>query len=219
MIFIRMPIFFLTILPHLLNYQLSMTDSERNIAQLLKKAQAGDTESLQELCSELQQSMRWYFLRKFHDMDIVDDLSQETYLRFLKNMPRIKEPVKLKNFVLKVAFHVTQDYFRKKYKKSESQFDADIPHSEIKSSVYGSTDANTDSDYILSKVDLDVAMSKLPEKTQQILRMKADGYRYEEIAKTLKLSVSGVKMQVKRGIVKLKMMIYNVTFLLFKTII
>lgn len=194
-------------------------NSGKNIAQLLKKAQRGDAESLQELCSELQQSMRWYFLRKFKDTNIVDDLSQETYLRFLKNIPKIKDPRKLRNFVLKVAFHVTQDYFRQKYRRKESQFVTDIPHSEIKGSLYGSIDANTDSDYILRKVDLEVAMNKLSKKTRQILLMKADGYRYEEIAEALKLSVSGVKMQVKRGIKKLKMLMYNVTFFLFKTII
>ena len=140
-------------------------------------------------------------------MDIVDDLSQETYLRFLKNISKIEEPLKIKGFVLKVAFHVMQDYFRQKYRKNENLFNAETPHNEIKSSLYGSTNANTDSDYVLRKVDLEVALNRLPEKTQQILRMKADGYRYEEIAKTLKLSLSGVKMQVKRGIVRLKAMI------------
>lgn len=196
-----------------------MIDSGKNIAQLLRRARSGDTESLQELCRELQQSMRWYFLRKFKDVNIVDDLSQETYLRFLKNMPNIRHPVKLKSFVLKVAFHVTQDYFRQKYRRKESQFDADIPHSEIKGSLYGSIDENTDSDYVLRKVDLESALSKLPRKTREILRMKAEGYRYEEIAEALDFSVSGVKMQVKRGVEKLKMLIYSVTFFLFKTII
>lgn len=196
-----------------------MIDSAKNIAQLLKQAQRGDEESLQELCKELQQSLRWYFLRKFQDTNIADDLSQETYLRFLKNMPDIKQPIKLRNFVLKVAFHVTQDYFRQKYRRNESQFDADAGHGEIKSSLYGSIDAHTDSDYVLSKVDLEAAMNKLPRKTRQILRMKADGYRYEEIAETLDFSLSGVKMQVKRGVEKLRMLIYSVTFCLFKTII
>jgi RNA polymerase sigma-70 factor (ECF subfamily) len=181
-----------------------MADSGKSIAQLLRKAQAGDAAALQEVCTELQQLMRWYFIRKFQDMDIVDDLSQETYLRFIKNISRIEDPVKIKGFVLKVAFHVMQDYFRQRYRRNESPIYRDIPQGEIKSSLYGSSDANTDSDYVLRKVDFEVALNKLPEKTQQILRMKADGYRYEEIAETLKLSVSGVKMQVKRGIVKLK---------------
>jgi len=184
-----------------------MTHSEKNITQLLKKAQAGDAAALQELCTELQQLMRWYFLGKFQDMEIVDDLSQETYLRFIKNISNIEEPLKIKSFILKVAFHVMQDHFRQKYRKNENLFGADLPQSEIKSALYGSADANTDSDYVLRKVDLEVALNKLPEKTQQVLRMKADGYRYEEIAQTLKLSVSGVKMQVKRGIVKLKTLI------------
>lgn len=196
-----------------------MADPGKNAAQLLEKAQGGDRESLQELCSELQQLLRWYFIRKFRDADIVDDLSQETYLRFLKNIPTIKEPIKLRNFVLKVAFHVTQDYFRQKYRRNEVLFSEDFPHDEIKSSPYLSANENQDSDYVLSRVDLETAMNKLPEKTRQILQMKADGYKYEDIAAAMEFSLSGVKMQVKRGIEKLNRLIYNVTFFLFKAII
>lgn len=193
-----------------------MADHEKNIAALLKRAQRGDAESLHELCTELQQSMRWYFLRKFHDIDIVDDLTQETYLRFLKNIPKIKEPIKLRNFVLKVAFHVAQDYYRQKYRRNEYRF---ADHDDIKGAVQISAEGDANSDFVLRSVDLEAAMHKLTSKTRQILQMKADGYKYEEIAKVLNLSVSGVKMRVKRGVEKLKMLIYNVTFFLFKTII
>jgi RNA polymerase sigma-70 factor (ECF subfamily) len=74
-------------------------------------------------------------------------------------------------------------------------------------------------DYILSKLDLETAMEKLPSKTQQILQMRAEGYKYEEIAEALKISESGVKMQVKRGVEKLKILVFNVTFLTFQTIV
>lgn len=197
-----------------------MKDSEKNVAKLLKNAQKGDQESLQKLCIELNQVVRWYFLKKFQNPDIVDDLLQETYLRFLKNILNIKEPMRLKNFILKVAFHVTQDYFRQKYRKNEERFtDEIISESEMKSPINRAMNPNISSDYVLSKLDLEKAMEKLPKKTQQILQMKADGYKYEEIAVKFKISESGVKMQIKRGLEKLKVSIFSVTFLVFKTII
>ena len=197
-----------------------MKDSEKNIVELLKRAQQGDQQSLQKLCVELKEIVRWYFLRKFQDPDIVDDLLQETYLRFLKNIPNIKEPMRLKNFILKVAFHVTQDYFRQKYRRNEDRFTEETTsEGEVKSPTNRTMNDNIASDYVLSKLDLEKAMGKLPKKTQKIIQMKADGYKYEEIAVMYKISVSGVKMQIKRGLEKLKISLFNVTFWVFKTII
>lgn len=197
-----------------------MKDSEKNIAELLKRAQQGDQQSLQELCVKLKEIVRWYFLKKFQDPDIVNDLLQETYLRFLKNIPNIKEPMRLKNFILKVAFHVTQDYFRQKYRRREDRFTEETTsESEIKSPTNREMNYNMASDYVLSRLDLEKAMEKLPKKTQQIIQKKADGYKYEEIAVMYKISVSGVKMQIKRGLEKLKISLFNVTFWVFKTII
>ena len=193
-----------------------MKDSGKNITELLKRAQQGDQRSLQKLCVELKEIVRWYFLKKFQDPDIVDDLLQETYLRFLKNIANIKEPLRLKNFILKVAFHVTQDYFRQKYRRNEDRFTEEITsESEIKTPTTRAMNYNIASDYVLSKLDLEKAMEKLPK----IIQKKADGYKYEEIAVMYKISVSGVKMQIKRGLEKLKISLFNVTFLVFKTII
>ena len=136
-----------------------MKDSEKNIVELLKRAQQGDQQSLQKLCVELKEIVRWYFLRKFQDPDIVDDLLQETYLRFLKNIPNIKEPMRLKNFILKVAFHVTQDYFRQKYRRNEDRFTEETTsESEIKNQANRAMNDNIASDYVLSKLDLEKAL-------------------------------------------------------------
>ena len=57
------------------------------------------------------------------------------------------------------------------------------------------------------------ALAQLPEKSRHILTMKSNGYSYEEIAAETELSVSGVKMQVKRSIEQLKFSVFIVTFL------
>jgi RNA polymerase sigma-70 factor (ECF subfamily) len=197
-----------------------MSNPDKDLGLLLKKAQRGDKKSLEIICQELKDLMWRYFIKKFNDPNLVDDLSQETYLRLLKNIPKIKEPMRLKNFVLKVAFHVTQDYFRQKYRKNDDIFiDEHETHEGKNLERNQFVNQNMNSDYILSKLDLETAMEKLPVKTQLILQMRAEGYKYEEIAEALKISESGVKMQVKRGVEKLKNLVFNVTFLALKTIV
>ena len=128
------------------------------------------------------------------------------------------EPISLKRFILKVAFHVMQDYFRQKYRRLEDPYiKGKINRDELSEEVdtYYNSDAHTDK--ILNKLDYEKAMARLPGKTREIFQLKGEGYKYEEIANILDVSVSSVKMQVKRGTEKLKVFIFSVTFFVFKT--
>ncbi|GAB4365728.1 MAG: sigma-70 family RNA polymerase sigma factor [Calditrichia bacterium] len=197
-----------------------MQDDQNILATLLVEAQQGNQESLQLLCRKLERLLRGYFWNRFHDDDIVDDLAQETYFRLLQNLPAIQEPMKLKNFVLKITFHVTRDYLRQKYRKPESRLSEEESQGEITTSLTADNPhPDQQSDKILDKIDFDTAFATLPEKTQKILLMKADGYRYEEIAEIMDISVSGVKMQIKRNFEKLKKILFTVTFWVFLTTI
>ena len=165
----------------------------RRLAGLLKKATAGDEAALNALCQELEPTIQKYFWYRFQNPDIVEELCQETFVRFLKNLPNIRDRMSLRSFVIKVAIHVTQDYFRKKYRHPEEELDAETVAS-----------GENLSEALLRNMDLRKALDQLPEQSRRILLMRADGYKYEEISAKTDLSVSGVKMQVKRNLAKLR---------------
>ena len=192
--------------------------STGNLADLLKKAQSGDQASLQVLCKELERYIRGYFWHKFQNNTIVDDLSQETYLRFLKNLMSIRDRMKLKSFVTKVAMHVMQDYFRRKYRVSEEglegTYESEEEHeSRLKPEVVDQIIDSDEDPNILDSIDMENALNQLPEKSRHIITMKTKGYNYEEISAEVGLTVSGVKMQIKRSMEQLRMVLFNVTFL------
>jgi RNA polymerase sigma-70 factor (ECF subfamily) len=193
---------------------------QERLAHLLEKAQRGDQAALQSLCKELEQLIRGYFWQKFQNHDIVDDLAQETYTRLLKSLPAVQEPMRLRSFVVKVAIHVTQDFLRQTYRKRERALENNLATaSNDEGELPEPSEQHDAPDRILSKIDLDQALAQLPEKTRQILLLKADGYKYEEIAAETNLSVSGVKMQIKRSLENLRTLLGNVTFLLIVTTI
>ncbi len=68
-------------------------------------------------------------------------------------------------------------------------------------------------------MDLTEALNKLSEKSREIILLKSQGYDYEEISEQMGLSVSGVKMQVKRTLEQLRFSLLAVTFLAFLTTI
>lgn len=165
----------------------------RLLAELLTQARGGDEAALNQLCRELEPPIQKYFWRRFNNPDIVGELCQETFVRFLKNLPNVREQLSLRGFVVKIAVHVTQDYFRKKYRRPEEELEPE-----------GVTDGVDPAESILRRIDLQKALEKLPEQSRRILLMRADGYKYEEISAQTDLSVSGVKMQVKRNLDKLR---------------
>jgi len=187
--------------------------SQKNLSQLLEKAQAGDSTALHLLCKELEGHIRGYFSQKFQNKAIVDDLCQETYLRLLNNLLLIRKKMKLKSFVVKVALHVAQDYLRKKYRNIE------VHKNNSKEMIKEVVRDNQNDTRILNGLDLENALNQLPEKSRNILMMKTQGYNYEEISAEMGLSESGVKMQVKRGLEQLRNFLYDVTFLFFVTTI
>jgi len=165
---------------------------------------------LEKLCKYSEEFIRNYFTYKFKDVNVVDDLCQETYSRLINSFVNIREPVKYKNFVLKTAFFVVQDFLRKKV-KIHSKMDSLYDLEDYKFSVY---DVNASFDeHVISEIDLKNALKKLPPKSQLILKMQSEGYRYHEIANKLGLSESAIKMQVKRSLKKLSELLFIVTFI------
>ncbi len=188
-----------------------MANEGNRLAELYSRAREGDRDALQELCKTLEKYVRGYFWQKFRNRTIVDDLSQETYLRLLNSLLLLRDPCKLKSFVAKVAVHVSQDYFREKYRNIEDNLDIYNKEEEFEPQVRVKAEVRQQDESILDRVDLEEALSELPEKAREILVLKSQGYNYDEIAADLKLTVSDVKMQVKRSLNTLR----SVLFLIF----
>lgn len=195
-------------------------NGQQLLASLVKRARNGDDAALRQLCKELEGFIRGFFWNKFQDNLVVDDLSQETYIRLLRNLPQIKERMKLKSFVTKIVMHVSQDYLRQKYRQHEEALETHYENSgSAETNLKADGGDGTNDELVLNRIDLEDALSRLPEKSREILMMKSQGYNYEEIAEDMALSVSGVKMQIKRTMEELKNLLFFVTFFVLRTTI
>ncbi len=182
------------------------------IASLLVKARRGDPAALQLLCRELEGFIRGYFQKRFRDPEVVNDLCQETYIRLLDNILRVRDQMKLRSFVAKVALHVCNDHLRKKYRAKRNEdlarFD-EIADPAAFMHLAGESDTDVT---VINRVDLEKALAHLPGKSRDILVLKSQGFNYSEISKEFGISVSGVKMQVKRSLTLLRALLFSVTF-------
>jgi RNA polymerase sigma-70 factor, ECF subfamily len=189
--------------------------SDQYLSELLQEAQRGDRTSLNTLCKEIETILRGYFWNKFQDKNIVDDLSQETYIRLFHAIPNVKEPTKFRSFVTKIAVHVSQDFLRQKYRVREVKLEGYSGEEDSPTTQDKAIDPIEMDEEVILDIDLKKAMNKLNDRSRRILLMKIDGYKYEEIAKEIGISVSGVKMQVQRSIEHLRSSFFCVTFFVF----
>lgn len=187
-----------------------MKKEKKDLAQLLQEAQEGNRDSLEILCGELEKIVGEYFRFRFEGAAPIEDLKQETILRFLKSFRTIQNPMRLKNFILKIAFAVFHDVLREKYrwlKFSEHQWiERENPR------FYQDLIPGTISGEILSEMEIDRLMSELPDQLRTILKLRADGYKYSEIARITGMEEGKVKMKWKRGLKNLKKIFFFVTF-------
>ena len=172
---------------------------DQQLRELADAAHGGDGEALERLCTELQRFVRGFFWNKFQDAELVDELTQETYLRMLKNFQHLRDTSRVRAFVAKVAFHVSQDHLRRKYRSREESLEPLLERGADPVDPTTSGQAR-----VVNSAALESALAELPEKAQQILILRTEGLKYDEISERTGLSVSGVKMQVKRSMEKLR---------------
>jgi RNA polymerase sigma-70 factor (ECF subfamily) len=177
-----------------------VTDGNKEIVELVKAVQSGDRKALEQLCGKLNQHVRFTISKIIHDPDIQEDISQEIYLRLIRNITQLREPVKIKYFVSSIALCVINDHFREKYKKGYPGF----PESGKPDDKQPAIDEKNEDD-ILNGIALDEAIKKIPNLiTQKIFQLKLVGKKNQEIADTLSISEGAVKMKFKRGVEFLK---------------
>jgi len=193
------------------------SQNPKTLVHLLVEARNGDSDALHRLCGELEGFIRGYFQKRFRDPEVVNDLCQETHVRLLQNIASIRDQMRLRSFVAKVALHVSNDYLRKKYRNRDRQALL-TPESEESSSRLSQIAGETTTEAtVIARVDLERALEQLSPKSRHILLLKSQGFNYDEISEEFGISVSGVKMQVKRGLAALRLLLFSVTFLVLTT--
>ncbi|MBD3223312.1 MAG: sigma-70 family RNA polymerase sigma factor [Caldithrix sp.] len=181
-----------------------MLEQQKKLARLFKAYQKGDRHALKQFCMEIEKIMRPYFEKKVRNAELVRELSQETHSRILQNLPTLKEPMRLTQFVMKVAYHVLQDHYRVRYYFREDEIRDPIKYERLQQ-VSSRPDLTIDnSQAFLNNIDFEKSLTTLPKKTRQILQLKIDGFTYSEIGRILGESDSAVKMHIKRGYEKIK---------------
>ena len=137
------------------------------------------------------------------DLELVEDLSQDTYLRLIKGIQNIKNPIKIKNFVAKIALYVLNDYLRKHYKwkeiiVTEQNLEKSIPEKNLRIKKVSEDD-------FFDKMTLKEVVDSIPDKIDKhLIKLKLEGKNFMEISHELEIFEGAAKMRYKRTVEFLK---------------
>ena len=176
--------------------------------QLIKAFQNGEMKAYRLLVSRYKDPLINYIYNFVNDIQVAEDVLQETFLRLYKNKHYYKEIAKFSTWIYTIAGNLARTELRKK--KRHRLFSIHNYMNEDKD--FEIVDENqtpeekTHSDMVQDQVK--DAIQKLPDSFKDaVLLRDVQGLDYEEISEILKTPLGTVKSRINRGRARLAKML------------
>ena len=175
---------------------------KRDIGVLIVLAQSGDIKALEELIRREQKNIFTMFSYLTSRRQDIADLTQETLLKMAKNINKLKEPKKFKNWLNQIVTNTFYDFIKKHAKDKKLEIDNN-KLLEIKDKI----GCEPGEKCIFSEMEklIKAAMLALPENLRIVIVLREyEGLSYEDISKITNTSLGTVKSRISRARNKLQ---------------
>ena len=88
--------------------------------ELITKAQKGDTEAFTKIIISMKNELYKIAKTRITNESDIDDVIQETMLETFRSIKKLRDPKKLKMWIIKILINKCNKVYRKKYKKEIS---------------------------------------------------------------------------------------------------
>ncbi len=175
-----------------------------NEKQLIESSKNGDLSAFETLMKPFQGRIYNFLKKMCNQGETAEDMMQETFVSVWKNIGSYREEAKFSTWLFQIASNHCLMQKRKDSRRPQVSLDATV-HPDFSSDpsiVYETNDL---------KQKLDSALAKLPEMYRIIYVLKdIEGFRSQEIADMLGLSLANVKARVLRARQKLQTILKGV---------
>jgi RNA polymerase sigma-70 factor (ECF subfamily) len=166
--------------------------------ELIRKAREGDSYSFGLLVKRYQKKIYFLARRMVKEHDVADDIAQETFINAYFAIKSFKIGYSFYTWLYRICMNLSINLLkRQKFVIPESQFD------EKTSPLEREASGGDPSNHLASKEmenKIERAMDSLPPKYKAVLVLRIyEDLSYEEIAKTLKISMGTVMSRLYRA--------------------
>jgi len=163
-------------------------------SSIIFKAKSGDIKSFEKLVREYQKQVRVFIFSFFGNIDLVDEISQEVFIKVFKRLKKLRDIHGFKKWLFKITRNICIDYYRKSKKnKALLEFNESISIS----------DENIENKFIL-KEDIKTSLLKLnPEERKVMILIYYLGFSYKEAAEIMSCPVKTIDSRIYNASKKL----------------
>lgn len=169
----------------------SMTDSKKeSLAELINRSREGDTVAMEAIYHQFKNSIFSLAYRYTYNQEAAEDLLQEIFLKIFTHLEDVLKVETFVGWVYRIALNTCYSYLRRK----RTELQRKVPLSEVEGVLGEETDHGQE---MSLKKHLEEGIDELPHKLKRIFLLHdVQGYKHEEIARLLGLSVGTSKSQL-----------------------
>ncbi|HAP37010.1 MAG TPA: RNA polymerase subunit sigma-70 [Bacteroidetes bacterium] len=179
----------------------NIPNEQKSDDSLIVLFQNGEREVFRFLVERYQEKVRNIVFSIFNDADLVDDISQEVFIKVFQALQNFRFESSFYTWIYRITVNKCRDELRKKKVKRFFSFQSFEKTTNLKIENMATT--TFDDENMMGVIQ--ETMKKLPEKFRLPIILKdIDGLSYDEIAEVLDCEVGTVKSRLSRGRTMLK---------------
>ena len=168
------------------------------LAELIRRSQAGDGQAMEALYYRYKTALFNMAYRYTYDRATAEDLLQEIFIKVFTHIEDVRRTETFTGWIYRIALNTCYSHLRGK--KIELQ--KNVPLADIEGALHAPGESESSNDV---RRPLDEAIARLPEKLKEIFLLHdVQGFKHEEIARMLGLSVGTSKSQLFKARLKLR---------------
>lgn len=175
---------------------------EKELVKLLKDEKTA-SRAFETLLKTYSEPVYWQIRRMVLNHDDANDIVQNVFIKAWTNLHNFRGDAKLSTWLFKIAVNESINFLNKE--KTRSQISGGV---EDDSSFLKNLEADSFFDGDALQAELQLAISKLPEKQRLVFNMRYyDEMKYEDMSEVLGTSVGALKASYHHAVKKLTEML------------
>ena len=164
---------------------------------LISQIKKGNTLAFKQLFDTYYSAMCFYLLNFTHDKMASEDIVQTVFVDFWNKREAIEIHTSVKSYLFTMAYNQFLMTLRTQNKHATLL-------EELKYEALQFVDTPTEEDLERKSQRLNHIIKHLPQRCQEVLKLKMEGLKYKDIAESLGLSIKTVESQMRIAFIKIK---------------
>jgi RNA polymerase sigma-70 factor, ECF subfamily len=172
--------------------------SDTGLASLLDRSKEGDTLAMEAIYLRFKGAFFSLAYRYGGDRATAEDLLQDIFIKIFTHIEDVRSPEMFPGWAYRIALNSCYSHLREKKSKTRQT----VSLSDIGDAIGSDDSAGTESDL---RKPLEEAIAGLPRRLKEIFLLHdVQGFKHEEIASLLRLSVGTSKSQLFKARIKVR---------------